>query len=49
MTLVPAVVEWALPAEPWVFVTDANGVVSASFEGAASDAELSDAFAAVSP
>jgi len=49
LTLVPSVVEWGLPAEPWVFVTDANGLVSASFEGVASDAELADALGAVSP
>ena len=49
LELVPAVAEWALPAEPWVFVTDSNGLVSASFEGVASDAELADAFATVSP
>ena len=49
LTLVEAVAEWALPAEPWVFVTDAGGIVTASFEGVASDAELAAAFAAVSP
>lgn len=49
LTLVEAVAEWALPAEPWVFVTDADGIVTASFEGVASDAELAAAFAAVSP
>lgn len=49
LVLVPSVQEWALPSEPWVFVTDENGVVSASFEGAASDSELAAAFATVSP
>lgn len=49
LILVPSVVDWRLPSEPWVFVTDADGVVSASFEGAASDDELSRAFRAVSP
>ncbi|MGB7859718.1 MAG: hypothetical protein WBM90_04415, partial [Acidimicrobiia bacterium] len=44
LTLVPSVVEWALPAEPWVFVTDSAGRVSASFEGVASEAELRAAF-----
>ena len=48
LTLVPSVVEWALQAEPWVFVTDSNGVVTASFEGVASDTELAEAFTAVS-
>lgn len=30
---VPAVVEWNLPTEPWIFVVDANGIVTARFEG----------------
>jgi hypothetical protein len=47
LTVVPATTEWGLPSEPWVFVVDASGVVSASFEGAASDAELVDAIEAV--
>jgi hypothetical protein len=46
---VPAIGEWGLPSEPWIFVTDASGTVVASFEGAASDAELAEVFAAVSP
>lgn len=37
---VPAVREWGLPSEPWVFVTDGEGTVTDAFEGAASDAEL---------
>lgn len=41
---VPAVHEWGLPSEPWVFVTDAEGTVVRAFEGAASDAELRRAF-----
>jgi len=48
LILVPSVAEWRLPSEPWVFVTDADGVVFASFEGAASHDELSRAFEAVS-
>lgn len=48
LILIPAVEEWSLPSEPWVFVIDADGVVSAAFEGAASDGELSEAFAEVS-
>ncbi len=39
---VPAVSEWGLLVEPWVFVTDARGVVVASFEGAVSDRELAE-------
>ncbi|MDX1468753.1 MAG: thioredoxin family protein [Acidimicrobiia bacterium] len=46
---VPAVEEWGLPSEPWVFVVNADGVVAASFEGAASGEELVSAFLSVSP
>lgn len=42
---VPAVDAWALPSEPWVFVTDAEGVVTARFEGAVDPAELGAALA----
>lgn len=45
---VPAVREWGLPSEPWVFVTNAAGTVTHAFEGAASDAELRAAFDEVS-
>jgi hypothetical protein len=37
---VPAVVEWGLPSEPWVYVVDADGVATARFEGAVSPEEL---------
>jgi hypothetical protein len=47
LTPVPAVAEWGLPSEPWVFVVDSTGTVTASFEGAASDEELNSAIAAV--
>ena len=30
--LVPAVKEWELPTEPWVFIVDKDGLVSAKFE-----------------
>ena len=30
--LVPAVKEWGLPTEPWVFIVDKDGLVSAKFE-----------------
>ena len=30
--LVPAVEEWGLPTEPWVFIVDSNGLISAKFE-----------------
>lgn len=43
LRLVPAVVEWGLPSEPWVFVVDAAGVVTARFEGVITPEELSSA------
>jgi hypothetical protein len=47
LTAVPAIEEWGIPSEPWVFVVDSAGVVSAAFEGAASDEELTAAIDAV--
>lgn len=47
LVLVPSVAEWGLVAEPWVFVIDRAGVVTGSFEGAASDDELRQAVEAV--
>lgn len=44
---VQAVQEWGLPSEPWVFVTDANGVVTARYEGTLDPAELDQALAAL--
>jgi hypothetical protein len=41
---VPATVEWGLPTEPYIFVVDAQGKVSAKFEGIASEDELEAAF-----
>ena len=46
---VPAVTEWGLPSEPWVFVTNGDGVVEAAFQGVALDSELEAAFSEVSP
>ena len=40
---VPAVREWGLPSEPWVFVVDGRGTVSAAFEGFVTPTELIDA------
>lgn len=45
---VPAVTEWGLPSEPWVFVTDSQGAVAAAFQGVALDTELATAFEEVS-
>jgi len=47
MQLVPAASQWGLPDEPWVFVVDARGKVSAKFEGAVGADELTQAIAAV--
>lgn len=44
----PAVMEWGLPSEPWVFVVDAKGRVAAKFEGTVSPQELRNALAQVS-
>jgi len=44
---VPAVTEWGLPSEPYVFVVDREGKVTAKFEGIASADELEEAFSAV--
>lgn len=44
---VPAVKEWGLPSEPWVFVVDAKGKVAAKFEGTVSPKELDEALASL--
>lgn len=38
--LAPAVIEWGLQTEPWVFVVDGNGIVTARFEGVLGEGEL---------
>ncbi len=38
--IVPAVAEWGLPTEPWVFVVGADGKLVAKFEGAVGPDEL---------
>jgi hypothetical protein len=38
--LVPAVVEFGLPSEPWIFVMDETGVVIARIEGVLAEGEL---------
>jgi hypothetical protein len=42
---VPAVGEWGLPTEPWVFVVDAEGNIAARFEGTVGADELDQALA----
>lgn len=49
LVTVPAVQEWGLPSEPWVFVVDAEGIVTRAFEGVASDGELAASFEFVAP
>lgn len=40
LVVVEAVEAWALPSEPWVFLTDSEGVITARFEGTIDPAEL---------
>ena len=47
LIIVPAVMAWGLPSEPWVFVIDSEGKVAARFEGAMMASELEAALAAV--
>lgn len=47
LTVVDAILDWRLPSEPWIYVIDDAGTVSAAFEGAVTDAELGAAIAAV--
>ena len=43
--LVPAVGEWNLPSEPWVFLIDADGKIADKFEGGVTVEELDPALA----
>lgn len=47
LQLVPAAMQWGLPDEPWIFVVDASGKVTAKFEGAVGTDELTQAIQAV--
>lgn len=40
LELAPAIAEWGLPSEPWVFVVTGAGIVSSAFEGAIDADEL---------
>ena len=40
--LAPAIGVWTLPSEPWVFITDGAGIITARFEGALATEELLD-------
>lgn len=37
---IPAMADWGLQTEPWVFIIDSDGIVSATFEGIIGQAEL---------
>ena len=43
----PILTEWNLPSEPWTFVVDSGGLVSAKFEGFAPKEELEPALVSV--
>ena len=43
LELVEAVEAWQLPSEPWTFLVDSDGAVSARFEGIVDDDELASA------
>jgi hypothetical protein len=43
LKVVPAVKQWGLPSEPWVFVVDADGRVAAKYEGTVTAGELGEA------
>jgi hypothetical protein len=47
LVTVEAVDAWALPSEPWVFVTDPSGTITARFEGTVDPAELDAALTAL--
>lgn len=40
LSQVPAVIQWGLPTEPWVFVVDPAGIVAARFEGTVAPEEV---------
>ena len=43
----PTITEWNLPSEPWTFVVDSEGLVSAKFEGFAPKEEVEPALVSV--
>lgn len=43
LELAPVVDVWGVASQPWLYVIDADGVVSSLFEGAVSDRELEEA------
>jgi hypothetical protein len=49
LVLVPAMSEWGLLTDPWVFVVDSDGRITAKFEGIVTYRELETALLAVLP
>ena len=49
LVVVPAVAEWGLQTEPWVFVVDADGLVRDRLEGAADETAFREALEIVIP
>jgi hypothetical protein len=47
LELSPDVEEWGLISQPWLYVIDASGSVTAVFEGAVSEAEVANAIGSV--
>ena len=43
LELTPTVLEWGLPSQPWLFVIDENGIITAAFEGGVAETELREA------
>jgi hypothetical protein len=48
LTVADAVLAWGLPSEPWAFVVDRDGIVTAKFEGTIDSDELTAALESVS-
>jgi hypothetical protein len=45
LEVVPSIIEWGLPTEPWIFVVGADGIVTHRFEGLVTAEELDAALA----
>ena len=46
LELTPTVLDWGLPSQPWLFVVDDEGLITASFEGGLTESELREALGA---
>ena len=40
LILAPAINDWQLPSEPWVFVVDGDGIIAGAYEGAIDGSEV---------